>query len=109
MSLLTPKICYYTFIIVYCYVFFYRSFKALLKLPRLVNILHNLSVTRSINPLLEVFVPQLVSNGIKQELLEESDTRGLLENLLELLGEVDFDPVLVIVTGRSESTISYRI
>ncbi|PFX20859.1 HEAT repeat-containing protein 1 [Stylophora pistillata] len=77
-----------------------RSFKALLKLPRLVNILHNLSLSRSINPLLEVFVPQLVSNGIKQELSEESDTRGLLENLLKLLGEVDFEPVLVTVTGR---------
>ncbi|RMX40131.1 hypothetical protein pdam_00002238 [Pocillopora damicornis] len=78
-----------------------RSFKALLKLPRLVDILHNLSVTHSINPLLEAFVPQLVSNGIKQELSEESDTRALLEIVWELLREVDFEPALVTVIGRT--------
>lgn len=107
MSLLILKIFHFSFIIVYCYVFCHRSFKALLKLPRLVDILHNLSVTHSINPLLEAFVPQLVSNGIKQqELSEESDTRALLEIVWELLREVDFEPALVTVIGRSEFTIS---
>lgn len=106
MSLLNLKISHFSFIIVYCYVFCYRSFKALLKLPRLVDILHNLSVTHSINPLLEAFVPQLVSNGIKQELSEESDTRALLEIVWELLREVDFEPALVTVIGRSEFTMS---
>lgn len=86
----------------------FRSFKALLKLPGLVETLHQLSSTHSINPLLEVFVPQLVSYGIKHILAEEQSDfheKPLLEIALELLGEIDFDPTLATVIGRLVSSV----
>lgn len=83
---------------------FNRSVKALLKLPSLIKTLHQLSSTHGITPLLEVFVPQLVSTGVKHMLAEEQSDfymKPLLEIALELLKEIEFEPGMVITIGRS--------
>ena len=80
-----------------------RSFKALLKLPRLVKSLQQLSSTHGITPLLEVFVPQLVSAGVKNMLTEEQSDfymKPLIEIALELLKEIEFEHSMVITIGR---------
>ncbi|XP_078352830.1 HEAT repeat-containing protein 1-like isoform X2 [Oculina patagonica] len=81
-----------------------RSFKALLKLPSLVRTLQQLSFTHGITPLLEVFVPQLVSAGVKNILAEEQsdfNVKPLLEIALDLLKEIDFEHSMVITIGRT--------
>ena len=81
-----------------------RSFKALLKLPSLVRTLYQLSSTHGITPLLEVFVPQLISTGVKNVLTEEqsdSNVKPLLEIALDILREIDFERDLVITISRS--------
>ena len=86
---------------------FNRSFKAVLKLPSLVTSLHQLSSTHGITPLLEVFVPQLVSTGVKNILAEEQSDfymKPLLGIALELLNEIEFERSLVITVGRSVLT-----
>ena len=83
---------------------FNRSFKALLKLPSLVKSLHQLSSTHGITPLLGVFIPQLVSTGVKNILAEEQSDfhmKPLLGIALELLNEIEFEPSMVITIGRS--------
>ena len=90
-----------------CACLFNRSFKALLKLPSLVKSLHQLSSTHGITPLLEVFVPQLVSTGVKNILAEEQSDfymKPLLGIALELLSEIEFERSLVITIGRSVLT-----
>ena len=81
----------------------YRSFKALVKVPGLLQILQQLSCTHVITPLLDVFVPQLVSTGVKNVLTEEqSDSTPVssLEIALDLLKEVDFEKDSVITISR---------
>lgn len=90
-----------------CACSFNRSFKALLKLPTLVKSLRQLSSTHGINPLLEVFVPQLVSTGVKNILAEEQSDfymKPLLGIALELLSEIEFERSLVVTVGRSVLT-----
>ena len=87
-----------------CVCSYNRSFKALVKLPSLVKSLQQLSSTHGITPLLEVFVPQLVSTGVKNMLTEQQSDfymRPLLEISLELLNEIEFEHGLVITIGRS--------
>ena len=90
---------------VFFLIFYYRSFKALLKLPNLDKTLHQLSSTHNITPLLEVFVPQLVSNGVKNVLAEPEQSdfymKPLLEISLDLLKNLDFDRSMVVAIGRS--------
>lgn len=65
--------------------------------------LHQLSSTHGITPLLEVFVPQLVSTVVKNMLTEEHSDfyrKPLLEIALELLKEIEFERGMVITIGR---------
>ncbi|KAJ7330602.1 HEAT repeat-containing protein 1 [Desmophyllum pertusum] len=82
-----------------------KSFKALLKLPNLDKTLHQLSSTHNITPLLEVFVPQLVSNGVKNVLAEPEQSdfymKPLLEIALDLLKNLEFDRSMVVAIGRT--------
>lgn len=89
-----------------------RSFKALLKLPSLVKTLQKLSSTHGITPLLEVFVPQLISNGMKNIVAEEQsdyNVKPLLEIALELLREIEFERGMVITIGRSVLQLMRKI
>ena len=69
---------------------------------------YQLSSTHVITPLLEVIIPQMVSAGIKNELSEEhadSTSKSLLEIIMELLKNIDFEKESVILVGRSESNL----
>ena len=69
---------------------------------------NQLSSTHVITPLLEVVIPQMVSAGIKNELSEEhadSTSKSLLEIIMELLKNIDFEKESVILVGRSESNL----
>jgi len=54
---------------------------------------------------LEVFVPQLISTGVKNALTEEqsdSTSKPVLETALELLKDIDFEKDSITTISRSE-------
>ena len=66
--------------------------------------LQQLSSTHDITPLLEVFVPQLVSTGVRNVLTDQHSDfqmRHLLEFSLELLNDIEFERGMVVTIGRS--------
>lgn len=84
-----------------------RSFKALVQLPGLMKIFHQLSCTHVITPLLDIFVPQLVSSALKNALKEEesdSTKKPLLEIIQGLLTDIEFEKDSVITIGRLDKT-----
>ena len=82
-----------------------RSVKSLLKLSGLVKIFQQLSSTHVISPLLDIFVPQLISTGVKNAPAEEqsdSVTIPPLKIAQELLMDIEIEKDSVISFGRSE-------
>ncbi|XP_068676688.1 HEAT repeat-containing protein 1-like isoform X1 [Montipora foliosa] len=81
-----------------------RTFKAILKLPGLIETLKQLSSTHVITSLLDVFVPQLVFTGIKNALAEEQNntrTNSLLDIAQEMVKDIEFDKGSIIIISRA--------
>lgn len=82
--------------------------KALLKVSGLVKIFHHVSSTHIMTPLLDIFVPQLVTSGLKNAVSEEpenSDMNSLLDVAEQMIQDVEFEKGAIVILTRSEKLV----
>lgn len=82
--------------------------KALLKVSGLVEIFHHVSSTHIMTPLLDIFVPQLVTTGLKNALTEEpdnSDMNSLLDIAQQMIRDIEFEKSSIVILTRSENLV----